>query len=158
MRRTANTLATSVVGAFAVLALLLAPVAPASAYWPGAGAGSGTSTTGALQPPTAVTVPPTSAENVDVSWTPSSGSLVPTGYFVSRISAAETVDACGTDSATLTTDVSCIDSVPASGTYTYRVTAVFRTWTAASASSPTVIVTAPPPPRVGSPSLVGAAS
>ncbi|HWH97979.1 MAG TPA: hypothetical protein VNS80_06390, partial [Pseudolysinimonas sp.] len=81
--------------ASAVLALIFVPVGAANAYWPGQGTGAAEATTAVLDPPTDVTVPATSTGDVLVEWTPSSGSLTPSGYFVTRTSGAVTVEACG---------------------------------------------------------------
>jgi hypothetical protein len=120
------------------------PASSAAAYWPSqAGTGVATATTGILAPPTAVTVPATSGGPVPVGWTASAGSPIPTGYYVTRGDGAVTAGACATSPATLTTATSCSDPVAASGTYTYSVTAVYRTWTATASSGPVTVVIAP---------------
>ena len=133
----------------AVLALILAPVGAASAYWPATGTGTAVSTTAVLPAPTDVTVPATSTGDVTVAWTPSSGSPSPTGYFVTRTAGAVTVNVCGSSAAVLLTGTSCVDPALADGTYSYRVTAVFRTWTARSLPSASVVVTLPAPSLLG---------
>jgi hypothetical protein len=80
---------------------------------------------------------------VAVGWAASAGDLAPTGYFVTRTDGAFAVAACGTGPAALTAAAPCTDTVAASGTYSYAVTAVYRTWTA-SASSGNVTVTIAP--------------
>ena len=141
----AHALSTSVVAAFAVLALILAPVGVANAYWPGTGTGTAEATTAVLQAPTDVTVPATSTGDVAVEWMPSSGSPTPTGYTVSRTSGGVTVDACGTSPTILVPGPSCTDTSVADGTFSYHVTAVFRSWTARSLASVPVVVAAPSP-------------
>ena len=131
-------LATAVVTAFGVLA----PVAPVSAYWHAGGSASGSASTGVLAAPTAVTVPATSGASVLVSWTVSTG-LAPIAYYVTRSGDDGTVAACGTSAAVTIASASCTDTAVADGSFTYRSTAVYRSWTAASAPSGTVVVTAP---------------
>lgn len=143
-RRTPHALSTSVAAAFVALALILVPAVAAQAYWPGAGTGTASSTTGELLAPTDVTVPATSTGDVSVTWTASAGSPAPTGYHVTRTTGSTTVDACASSAAAPITGTSCTDSAVADGSYVYRVTAVFRSWTAPSTASGTVIVTAPP--------------
>ena len=132
-----------------VLALVVAlatviPASSAAAYWPSpAGSGVATATTGILAPPTGVTVPATSGPLVAVAWTASAGSPIPTGYYVTRGDGAVTAGACATGPATLITATVCTDSVAASGSYTYSVTAVYRTWTATALSGPVAVVIAP---------------
>ena len=108
------------------------------AYWRVSGAGTGAVTTGVLAAPTDVTVPSINGSTVPVSWTRSLGA---DGYFVTRDAGSGRVAACGTSLASLDTAASCTDSGPGDGTYTYRVTAVSRSWTATSAPSGSVAVT-----------------
>ncbi len=82
--------------------------------------------------------------------------LAPAGYYVQRFPGG--IDACGTSAASLTASTSCNDTVPADGTYTYRATAVYSTWTAVSAASNAVIVDTDPPPYVLSINRVGASA
>ena len=102
------------------------------AYFTSSGTGTASAAVGTLNPPTGVTVPETSTGTVTVSWTASVASppaVAPTGYYVERLSGATPSAACGTDS-TLVSGTSCDDTAVADGTYTYRLTAVFRSWTA----------------------------
>ena len=142
LRRTALTralvLATAVVTTLAVLA----PVAPVSAYWHAGGSTSGSASTGVLGAPTVVTVPASSGPTVLVSWTVFRG-LAPIAYYVTRSGDGGTVAACGTSAAVTIASASCTDTAVADGSFTYRVTAVYRSWTAASAPSGTVVVTTP---------------
>ena len=142
---------------FAILALLvalgagLAGAPGADAFWKGSGTGSGASTTGTLSAPT-VTVPAAATATVTVSFTastvtPSSPALnAELTYLVQRssdggVTWVATSGTCGAGPAAPAT--SCSDAPPASGTYRYRVTGRFRTWTAASATSTAVTVTVP---------------
>ena len=79
-----------------------------------------------------------------VTWTASTGTTVPEGYYVvrTRTSDSTVAAACGTSPTSLTAAaaVSCTDSFVPVGTYTYAVTAVYRGWTARSASSASVVV------------------
>jgi hypothetical protein len=109
----------------------------AYAYWSASGSGSGSATTATLNPPTGVTVPAISGNTVHVTWTASAttGAPTPSGYYVTRSGAP----ACGTSLAATISATSC-DDTAAAGTYTYTVTAVYHSWTAASAASGAVIM------------------
>lgn len=125
-----------------VVTFALAGTGAALAYWATLGSGSGTAPVGTLHAPTGVIVPATSAGAVNVSWTASSGTPAPIGYYVIRIKTDNTTaNACGTSPSSAISAVSCVDSVSTSGTYTYKVTAVYRTWTATSSASSAVFVT-----------------
>lgn len=132
-----------------LVALALLGMGPAAwAYWTSAGDGTGSATTATLNPPTGVVATHTpGTQSVGVSWTAAAG-LVPQGYYVTRIpdggGAAE--PACDTSAAVLIQS-SCIDTPVPEGTYQYTVIAVYRSWTAASGPSNTVVIstdTAPP--------------
>jgi hypothetical protein len=133
--------------ALPTLALLVA-AAPANAYWPGTGTGSGSAGVGTLNPPTAVSANASpGSSTVAVTWTASStaGSAVePEGYYVTRATTSSPntpLPACGSSSTSLITSAtSCNDTSVADGSYTYTVTAVFRSWDAASAPSDQVTV------------------
>jgi hypothetical protein len=112
----------------------------ASAYWPATGTGSTTAAVATLAPPTNVTVPATSNSNVAVSWTASTGTPAPTGYYVTRITGATSMLACGSSPAAPITGTSCTDASVPEATHRYVVTAVHRSWTAASAASWNVTV------------------
>lgn len=131
------------------IALLLSGVGVALASWSTTGSGTGSGSVGTLAAPSNVSVTPTFS-TVGVSWeaaTPPDGVL--NGYVVSRSDGTTTVDACGTSlgapgsyvpAGTLT----CTDLSVPNGTYTYSVTAVFRTWTATSNSSNVISVSGDP--------------
>jgi Chitobiase/beta-hexosaminidase C-terminal domain len=127
--------------------------------WTTGGAGSATASVGTLYPATNVSASPSSS-TVAVSWTASNAAfgLTPQGYFVSRknIGDSSTAAACGSDSAHLLTGTACSDTGVPSGNYQYSVTAVFATWTAASAASGAVTVVDVPPPYVQSITLADA--
>ena len=116
----------------------------ALALWTTVGTGTGTGSVGTLAPPTGVSAAATYS-TVNVSWTaPTPPAGVLAGYLVSRTSGATTVNACGTNPATQTYvaagATTCADTAVPDGTYTYRVTAVWRSWTSASAPSAAVTV------------------
>ncbi len=131
------------------LTLLLSGVGVALAFWSTTGSGDGAGSIGTIDAPTGVAVTPTYS-TVAVTWgatTPPDGVL--NGYVVSRSDGAATVDACGTNlgapgsyipSGTLT----CTDTSVPNGTYTYTVTAVFRSWTATSNASNVISVSGDP--------------
>jgi hypothetical protein len=96
-----------------------------------------------LLPPTNVSVPAISNSSVGVSWTAPSGSVVPTGYYITRITGSAAVAACGSSPAALVAATSCTDTSVPEGTHKYQVTAVYRSWTAASISSGNVQVASP---------------
>ena len=91
-----------------------------------------------------------SGSSVTVNWTPSvapSGQL--DGFYVTRNNGTSNAKACGTDPATATyktaTTTTCSDTGLAAGTYTYTVTAVFKSWSATSGSSNSVSIVAGTP-------------
>ncbi len=114
--------------------------APASAYWTSTGTGSTTATTGTLSAPTGVTVPGAAAPDVPVSWTAGTGGVTPTGYFVTRNDGTDTEAACASSPTDLIAGPTCTDMSVRDGTFTYIVTAVYASWTAASEPSGFVTV------------------
>ncbi|MGO4255452.1 beta strand repeat-containing protein [Marmoricola sp. RAF53] len=124
------------------LALVLAAAGVATAFFTATGSDTGTLTTGTLAAPTSVSGSQVaSTGTVNVSWTASTGSPAPSGYFVQRVpSSGPVVAACGTSAAAPTTGTACSDAGVPVGTSTYVVTAVYRTWSAASAPSSAVNV------------------
>ena len=128
-------------GSAMIACLVLTLSATAAAFWTAAGSGSAALSVATLSAPT-VTVPAASTGAVPVSWTasqvsppnPALDALV--SYRVERSSNTgstwnATGGTCGTVSAPTLT---CTDTVTASGVYMYRVTASFRSWTAAAIS------------------------
>jgi hypothetical protein len=137
----------AVAGATIAVVLFVA-AAPAQAYWRTAAISAASVTTGTLGAPTAVTVPATAYPDVAVSWTASTGTPAPTGYYVSRTTGTSTSAACASSATTLITTTSCSDvAVPIGVTYTYKVVAVYRSWTATSAVSGSVTI--PSPAKLG---------
>jgi hypothetical protein len=123
----------------------------ASSYLSSRGSGTGHALVGSLTAPTGVTAT-TAGSTMSVAWTAAifPASVSGDGYYVQRFAGATAVAACGSSPSHLISaaSVGCTDSgspsgsgVPA-GTYTYRVTAVFRTWTALSAASNSATVAA----------------
>ena len=126
--------------------LLAGPVfaGPASAFWSGAATGATSESVGTLRPPTGV-VATTSAgtSTVRIAWT---RPTAPTGramdgFYVQRLDGTTPSPACATSPTSLTTGATCDDPGLAEGSYTYTVTAVFRSWTAKSEASDPVRVT-----------------
>ena len=119
----------------------------AGAFYTSQGSGTGAAGVGVLNPPTSVIAafPNADAESVDVSWVAPNqpDGIVIQGYYVQRYEEAVSSPACGTSPTSLIATVTCIDTDVPSGTYTYAVTAVFRSWTATSNSSGPVTVPAP---------------
>ena len=124
----------------------LLSVVPAAAWarWTGTGTGTGTGTAATLAAPTGLTLTKPVATTVRVGWTASAapGGGAVTGYHVTRLAGATTTAACGTSPTSLTTATTCDDTGLAGGTYSYTVTAVYRTWTAVSTASSSITVTA----------------
>jgi hypothetical protein len=127
---------------------LLALATVAVAYWSAAGSGSATGSVATLTAPSISDATPGTG-TVALTWTsvtpPGSG---PVTYYVSRDGGAPSGN-CPTSSAPAAT-TSCTDSAVPSGTHQYTVTAVWRSWTAKSASksvevavNPTVTSTSP---------------
>ncbi len=120
------------------------------AYWTTIGSGTASASNGTLTAPSNVTVPSDSTGSVQVSWNGTIGpdSSAVTGYYVQRYGGTPSpANACGTDPLLSNTWIaagsdprSCDDLNLDDGTYTYKVTAVWRTWTAQSAPSGNVTV------------------
>jgi hypothetical protein len=135
------------VSLLAVLMSTVLAAVPAAAYWTASGSGGASAATSTLAPPTDLTVPASVISDVDISWTPGTGGVVPQGYVVTRYAAdASPAPACGTSPAQpgpaqLVTGTTCTDEDVPNGQHTYVVTAVYNTWTAASLPSGAVEVT-----------------
>ncbi|MCZ4498821.1 MAG: Endoglucanase-like protein [Marmoricola sp.] len=125
----------------AAAALLLTVIGSAAAFYTSSGTGTGNGTVGTLNPPSDVAAVQAGAD-VEVSWSAPSGALSPTGYLVERapVDGGSAVPACGTAPTAPSTAIACTDDSVDPGTYTYRVTALFRTWTAVAASAPVTVV------------------
>jgi hypothetical protein len=142
MRRTSDLLAITI---FGVVSLCAAPAWGAFSA-PGAGTSAvPVATLGAPESVRAVAVP--GVTTVHVEWGPAStpaGAV--DGYVIERIAGATATAACATSATALTAATSCDDANVAAGTYTYRVRAVFRSWTAATTSAPVTVTTDVDPP------------
>jgi hypothetical protein len=129
--------------AVAILALVVA--ATATAYWTTSGSGSASATAATLNAPTNVSGT-ANQSTVSVSWTGStlSNGTPAQGYYVTRTNTSTSVTsaACGSSSSSLISGTSCSDTNVPNATYTYKVTAVYHTWTAVSAASTPVTVAA----------------
>lgn len=125
-----------------VLATGLSLGGVAAAFFTSDGTGSGSVTTGTLEPPTDVTATSTPGTGeVELSWSAATGGIAPDGYRVRRIPlSGPAVDACGTSASATTTATSCTDEDVPLGSHTYVVTAVQATWTAAATPSDAVVV------------------
>lgn len=131
------------IAVLAALATVMAVGGVAFAYLTAVGTGTGTATTGTLNPPTAVSGSQVAhTSTVDVSWTAPSSGAAPTGYYVLRTPSPSgtTVAACGTSAAAPTVGTSCSDASVPNGDYTYVVVAAHHTWTATSGASAVVTV------------------
>jgi hypothetical protein len=131
-----------VMAVIAAIALFLGTAGVAAAYFTSSGSANGSATTGTLAAPTAVAGSQAAGTGtVTVTWTASSGTPAPTGYYVLRTpTSGPDVAACGTSAASPTASTSCSDTGVPVGSYTYTVVAVYRTWTATSVPSATVTV------------------
>jgi hypothetical protein len=127
----------------ALMAAVVTGTVSAWAYWTTHGTGIAFATTGTLNAPTNTVAAATPGlTTVSVAWTASTGTPAPTGYVVKRIRTSDglVAAACGTSTASPTTDTSCSDLAVADGTYGYVATAVYHSWTAVGASSSAVTV------------------
>jgi hypothetical protein len=132
-----------------LVALVVSAVAVGTvawAYWGTHGTGSASAATATLNAPPKPVATPTSGSNpVHVTWSP--GVVAPNGgavdgYLVERNDGSGWSDACGSSSSLLLagSSVACDDTVPASDTYTYRVTAIYNSWSSTSDASDAVVV------------------
>ena len=124
--------------ALTVLAVALMAAANAQAYWTSSGTGAGSGNAGTLDAPTLSGTP--GAGTATLSWSavspPGSGSVA---YYVKRNGGNPGVN-CPTSAAPSADLTTCMDSGLSAGTYSYTVTAVWRTWTATSSPATQVIV------------------
>lgn len=127
----------------ALIFTLVLTASPAFSYWVSVGSGAGSAVTGTLHAPTAVDAPVRSSGSVPITWVAPSGSIVPTGYFVTRSSAGTIAPACGLSRLGLITATRCVDTVPIDGVYRYTVIAVYRSWSTPSSPSSAVTVATP---------------
>lgn len=122
---------------------LVSTSGPASAFWNGVGSASAAAVTGTLASPVGVTVADAAPPEVPVTWNPGVGGPTPEGYYVTRHAGETSTPACLSGPTALLHDTTCTDGSVPDGEYSYTVTAVFRTWTASSSPSGTVIVAGP---------------
>ncbi len=135
---------------FLLILLTLAGTA-AFAFWATSGQGVASASTGTLSPPVnLVGSTPSGSSTVNLSWTASTGSTVPQGYYVirTRVSDGTAAAACGSSPSALVSSTSCVDSLVPDGTYAYSGTAVFNSWTSVGAPSSSVTVLADVTPPV----------
>lgn len=127
---------------------VLAAATAVWAYFSTQGSGSSAASSATLAAPTNLTAafPNPALRTVHITW---QGSAAPgggavDGYYVQRLAGASATPACGSSPSSLlaNTTMACDDTSAPSGTYTYSVTAVFRTWTATSVPSAPVTVPA----------------
>jgi hypothetical protein len=115
-------------------------------YFTAHGTGGASASVATLNPPVNVTAnfPNPSQRTVNVTWIAPGepGGIILSGYYVTRYLGSTPIPACGTSSTSLTTSLTCHDTNVASNTYTYSVTAVFRSWSS-GATSANVTVPAP---------------
>ena len=115
----------------AVTLVALASAVGAIAYWTTSGTGTGDASNGTMTAPGQPTRS-NSGSTVDLSWAPSTVAGPETiEYHVQRSTDPVTSwsNACDTTALSGTPVTSCTDT-PVAGTYRYRVTAIFRSWTA----------------------------
>jgi hypothetical protein len=120
-------------------ALVLGNASGALAFFTATGLGTATATVGLIAGPTAVSAVQ-SGKDVTVSWSAATltGGGAVQGYTVTRSDGTST---CG--SPTLVTTLACTDSSVPTGTYTYTVRAVYRTFSSSSTSGSIAVLTAP---------------
>ena len=126
---------------------LTATLATASlGYWARTASGTGTATAGSVNAPTGVGVTPATKL---VSWTTSAaggGAIAPQSYLVERSPDTTpgdwTTTACtAAAGATSCTDAAAIPTAAGTYAYRYRVTAIYKTWTAVSGETAAVTYT-----------------
>lgn len=126
---------------FAVLAgmaLALAAVAPASAYWSAVGNGTGKGTAGTLATPSITTAIQGAGTTARLIW----GAVTPPGagsvtYYVRR-DGGNPAGNCPTAAAPSSV-LTCTDSGLSLGSHTYTVTALYQSWTATSSPATVTI-------------------
>jgi hypothetical protein len=132
-------LPSGVAGLIAVALLTLAAAGTAIAYFTTTGTGSSPAAVSAIAQPTITAATPATGGTVALSWgavaAPGSGAV---SYTVSR----NGEKAAGTCSTTLTA-LTCTDSGLEPGTYSYVVTAKWRTWSASSSAKAATVAVGP---------------
>ena len=136
-----------------VLVLFAAGTGTSLAQWSSPGSGTGRVRTATLHKPDHVTVTLRPA-GVVVNWDKArlSTGQPALAYYVTRIKGNGTTSAaCGTSPSATTGNTRCTDNPPTAGNYRYRVTAVFRSWTATSAATDRITVVVAGNPAAGNP-------
>jgi hypothetical protein len=139
----------------ALVAVLVLGASAAWAYWVAPSSGQGTGKVGSLAAPSGVGASaPVGGTSVSLTWTASApeGGPSPSGYYAQRWKGSTPTvvgGACGTAGSPVTS-TGCTDTAVADGTYTYTVVAVYHSWSAASAHSAPMTVTADTTPPVTS--------
>ncbi|HME02329.1 MAG TPA: hypothetical protein VKG38_04790 [Solirubrobacteraceae bacterium] len=133
---------TSLFGIWATALTVLGSSAPAAfPYWSGAGQGSASANLATLPPPTISAATP-GAETVALTWSavtaPASGTVE---YYVTRDGGSPSAGC--PSSTSRSTATSCTDTGVSIGTHEYTVTAVWRTWTATSATRSATVTYGP---------------
>jgi len=128
-------------GVLGLTVALAAMTVAAAASWSAPGGGTASAAIGSMTSAT-ISVPTTATLSVTVTWT-AQASLVPSSadnsvitYVVQRKLGSGSYAAVGSGGcagAKPLNTASCTDSPPGNGSYSYRVVATFRTWTAISA-------------------------
>ncbi len=121
------------------LAVLTVLATAALAYFSATGTGSAQAAVATIVAPSNLTLLQ-SGSSITLSWgaaTLSSGGAVQ-GYRVKR---SDGTDICGVP--TLTTSLQCTDAAVPAGSFSYTVTAVYKTWASAATSSSITALTAP---------------
>ncbi|MBS1846063.1 MAG: hypothetical protein JST53_16730 [Actinobacteria bacterium] len=127
--------------ALAACALALVPATNASAYYAVAGSGSFTTTLGALTVPTISSATAATGGTVALSWA-SAGGPGENSYSVTRDGGAPGGN-CPSAGEPKTEVTSCTDERLEPGTYVYKVTAKYRSWTAVSATKSATVTVGP---------------
>ena len=139
MRRISHTRLRSL--ALASVLTLAATAAVVSAFWTSSGQGSVSANLATLPAPTIVSAA-TGAETVELSWSaiaaPGEGTVE---YYVTRD--GSTASAGCPSSSARSTATSCTDTHVPVGAHKYKITAVWRSWTAASAEQTVTVAFGP---------------
>lgn len=128
--------------ALAVAAGALLTAASAFGYYTSKGSGAGTGPVGELTVPTITAATAAAGGTVALTW---NGSTVPSGavsYSVTRDGGAPAGN-CPTASEPEEAVTTCVDEGLEPGTYTYKVTAKYRSWTAAGAARTATVTVGP---------------
>jgi hypothetical protein len=114
----------------------------AAGYFTASGTAEGAAQVGTVAPPAGLTATPAGPDAVHLQWAaPVASTELPlSGYYVERVAGPATGPACGSSPTALLAAgrVDCDDTGLEAGSYTYRVTAVYRTFTAGATTPVTV--------------------